>query len=103
MHNNSTRRADEKPAEPILLTEKEAGRLMGFAPKTLQAWRSRGHVELPFVRISKGCVRYRRSDIYAWIDRQVRNSTADDAARGLVLRQPRKKEEAIDNDESDGS
>lgn len=73
--------------EPILLNEKEAAQLLGFKPKTLQGWRTRGHVQLPFVRISKGCVRYRRSDIDAWLEQQLRTSTSDDAVRGLVLRE----------------
>ncbi len=80
------------PEEPILLTETEAARLLGFAPRTLQGWRSRGGA-VPFVRISKGCVRYRRSDIDAWLNEQLRTSTADDAARGLVLRKPRRKKD----------
>ncbi len=73
--------------EPILLTEKEVAKLLGFAPKTLQGWRARGHVKLPFVRVSRGCVRYVRSEIDAWIEGQLRTSTSDDAARGLILRE----------------
>lgn len=78
---------NQENEEPILLTEAQAAKLLGFAPKTLQGWRTRGHVKLPFVRISKGCVRYRRTDIDAWIEEQVRTSTSDDAARGLILRE----------------
>lgn len=90
--------------DPLLLTEKEAARLLGFAPKTMQAWRSSGRVKLPFVRISKGCVRYRRCEIDAWLDQQLRTSTSDDAARGFVLRQPRKKQvDDVESEESDGS
>lgn len=75
--------------QPLLLTEKKAAEILGFSPRTLQGWRSEGGPGLPFVRISKGCVRYRRSDIEAWLENQLRTSTADDAARGTVLRKPR--------------
>ncbi len=80
--NSSNNQPDE---QPILLTEKEVGQLIGFAPRTLQNWRSRGGGP-PFVRVSKGCVRYRRQDIDAWAEERLRVSTADDAARGTVLR-----------------
>ena len=90
--------------EPLLLTETQAANLLGFAPKTLQSWRSTGRVKLPFVRISKGCVRYRRCDILEFLESQLRISTSDDAERGLVLRRPRKKKaDDTESEESDGS
>lgn len=84
-------RPGHKPAasESLLLTEEEAARMIGFSPRTLQGWRSNGVSGLPFIRISRGCVRYRRSDIEGWVEDQVRRSTADDAARGTVLRETR--------------
>lgn len=82
-------RLEGDSTQPLLLTEKQAAELLGFSRRTLQGWRSEGGPGLPFVRISKGCVRYRRSDIEAWILSQLRTSTADDAARGTVLRKPR--------------
>jgi excisionase family DNA binding protein len=75
-----------------LLSEKKAAELLGFSRRTLQGWRSDGGPGLPFVRISKGCVRYRRSDIEAWVEQRIRTSTADDAARGTVLRRPREEQ-----------
>lgn len=82
-------RPGRKPAavESLLLTEDEAAKMIGFSRRTLQGWRSNGVTGLPFIRVSRGCVRYRRSDIEAWIEDQVRRSTADDAARGTVLRE----------------
>jgi predicted DNA-binding transcriptional regulator AlpA len=82
-------RHEDDSRQPLLLTEKKAAELLGFSQRTLQGWRSSGGPGLPFVRISKGCVRYRRCDIEAWIENQVRTSTADDAARGTILRKPR--------------
>lgn len=87
----------------MLLTEAEAAKLLGFSRRTLQGWRSDGGPGLPFVRISKGCVRYRRSDIEAWIEDQLRTSTADDAARGTVLRRPRAKRDATTSPEELGA
>ena len=95
-------RHEGESSRPLLLTEKTAAKLLGFSRRTLQGWRSDGGPGLPFVRISKGCVRYRRSDIEAWLEQQLRTSTADDAARGTVLRQPREEDhhesDALPND-----
>lgn len=95
-------RHEGESSQPLLLTEKTAAKLLGFSRRTLQGWRSDGGPGLPFVRISKGCVRYRRSDIEAWIEKQLRTSTADDAARGTVLRQSREEHhhepDALPND-----
>jgi len=82
-------RHEDDSRQPLLLSEKKAAELLGFSRRTLQGWRSDGGPGLPFVRISKGCVRYRRSDIEAWVEQRIRTSTADDAARGTVLRRPR--------------
>ena len=64
--------------QPILLTESEAGRLLGFSPRTLQKWRIHGKGP-PFVKLSdnKGSVRYRTSDIDAFIEQRLRRSTSD--------------------------
>jgi len=85
-------RHEDDSRQPLLLSEKKAAELLGFSRRTLQGWRSDGGPGLPFVRISKGCVRYRRSDIEAWVEQRIRTSTADDAARGTVLRRPREEQ-----------
>lgn len=66
----------EEGQMPILLSEKETAQILGFAPKTLQKWRSLGKGPT-HIRISKGCVRYRREDLHEWISTRVRTSTSD--------------------------
>lgn len=68
------------PKEPLLIGEKEAARILGFSPRTLQKWRSRGDGP-PFLKISsRGAVRYRRSDLEAWVTQCLRRSTSDDGS-----------------------
>lgn len=63
-----------------LLTEAEAAKLLKFTPRFLQARRVRGDSP-PFVRISSRAIRYRRSDLVAWIEERVRTSTSDSGDR----------------------
>lgn len=60
-----------------LLTERQAGDLLGLTPRALQAWRYRGGGP-KFVRISSRAVRYRRRDLMEWVEERVRNSTSED-------------------------
>lgn len=55
--------------EDRLLTAKEVAGLVGIAPSTLAAWRSR-HVpdQPPFVRLNRRSVRYRESAVRQWIE-----------------------------------
>lgn len=62
--------------EALLLTEKEAARLLGFSYRTLQAWRVRGGGP-PFIKVSPACVRYLRADLLAWTEAHRRYSTSD--------------------------
>jgi hypothetical protein len=59
-----------------LLDEKDAARLLKFSIRALQAWRCRGG-GLKFVRISARAVRYRRSDLDAWVSDRICTSTSD--------------------------
>ena len=61
----------EKPLTRLeavdLLTDKQAAEILAVEPRTLRLWRNtRG---LPFLKITPRVVRYRRSDIEAWLDR----------------------------------
>lgn len=49
-----------------LLTQEQVSELLGFAPSTLQTWRSRGGGP-PFLRLGHRTVRYRRSAVDAWV------------------------------------
>jgi excisionase family DNA binding protein len=51
--------------EKILLTAAEVAALTGFAEGTIRHFVSQRRI--PFVRISARCVRFRRSDIDAWL------------------------------------
>lgn len=58
-----------------LLTDDEAAALLKLQPATLAAWRLRGHPALPFVRVGR-CVRYRRRDVLAFIERHLAGTEA---------------------------
>lgn len=63
--NRSTELVDDKVAAEILCTT--AG--------TLSVWRSTGRYALPFVKIGRK-VRYRVSDLEAWLEQRTRASGA---------------------------
>jgi predicted DNA-binding transcriptional regulator AlpA len=60
-----------------LFTETEAAAYLSYRPRTLASWRRTGHGPR-FVAVSKTSVRYRKSDLDAWIASRVRRSTSDD-------------------------
>jgi len=64
-----------RPLDP-LVTEKEVSLLLNLTPQCLQAWRQNGEGP-PFIRISARCIRYRRSDVEAWIADGLCSSTSD--------------------------
>jgi len=53
--------------EKILLTAAEVANLTGFAEGTIRHFVSQRRI--PFIRISPRCVRFRRSDIEAWLEK----------------------------------
>ena len=58
-----------------LLDEQKAAAVLGVSPGTLGVWRSTGRYALPFVKVGRA-VRYRRSDIDAWLESSTRASGA---------------------------
>ena len=57
-------------SEPrLLLDVKEVSRLTGFSVGTLYHWVSQRRV--PFVRLSGRCIRFRPSDLEAWLAEKV--------------------------------
>ena len=66
----------ETPIRPILVTENEAAKVLGFSPRTLQSWRVSGDGP-PFVRVSPRAIRYRLSDLEAWIETCLKQSTSE--------------------------
>ncbi|NJL27402.1 MAG: helix-turn-helix domain-containing protein [Thermoanaerobaculia bacterium] len=59
-----------------LLTSVEAARHLGFSPRTLENWRLSG-AGPAYLRVSARCVRYRQSDLDAWVQQKLRRSTSD--------------------------
>lgn len=54
-----------------LLSQKTVATLLGISPRSLEAWRRPDSSDgPPFIRISKRCVRYRLSDVQAWLARR---------------------------------
>jgi excisionase family DNA binding protein len=64
-------------SDKILLTAAEVAKLTGFAEGTIRHFVSQRRI--PFIRMSARCIRFRRSDIDAWLGRQLVPS--DDAER----------------------
>ena len=59
-----------------LLTTKEAARYLGVSKAFLERDRWAG-ARIPFIKVGSRAVRYRLSDLDAFLDRQVRQSTSD--------------------------
>ena len=62
-------------ANADLLDDHAAAALLDVSPGTLAVWRSTGRYALPFVKIGRK-VRYRRSDLEAWMQARTRESGA---------------------------
>jgi predicted site-specific integrase-resolvase len=62
-------------ASKQLLNDKAAAQVLDVTTGTLSVWRSTGRYELPFLKIGRK-VRYRHSDLLAWLDKRSRNSGA---------------------------
>ena len=59
-----------------LLDPKQAANHLGLKnPNTLAVWRSTGRYNLPYIRVG-GNVRYRLSDLNAWLESRRRESGA---------------------------
>jgi hypothetical protein len=59
-----------------LINEHEAAAFLGYTTRALQNWRVRGGGPA-FVRVSDRSIRYRYSDLSAWVEARLRVSTAD--------------------------
>ena len=66
--------------EKLLLDVEDVAALTGFSVGTLYHWVSQRRI--PVVRISARCVRFRRSDIDSWLERQLVPSSGDIIRRG---------------------
>jgi excisionase family DNA binding protein len=60
-----------------LLTTTEVAELTGLSPETLAQWRWLKK-ELPFIRLGTKCVRYRQSDVDAWLAKRLVSVTSEE-------------------------
>jgi predicted DNA-binding transcriptional regulator AlpA len=49
-----------------LLSADDVAAVTGLSPETLAQWRSQKR-GIPFIKISRNCVRYRQSDLDCWL------------------------------------
>ncbi len=57
----------DQSIEP-LMDEEQVAKTLSVSPETLAAWRHTGRVQLPWVRIGGRLVRYKKSDVLAFIE-----------------------------------
>jgi len=67
-----------KSVQDSLLTRPQAAELLGVKVQTLAAWAVDGRYGLPFVKVGRS-VRYRRSEIEAFIERRTVGSAVQAA------------------------
>ena len=65
-----------------LLTAAQAAEVLGVKTQTLAVWRCSGRHALPFVKVGNA-VKYRRSDLEAWLSGRVFTSTGQADAAGI--------------------
>jgi predicted DNA-binding transcriptional regulator AlpA len=58
-----------------LLTQSEVAELLGIAPRAMESWRLRG-TGPRYVRVGR-LIRYRNTDVSAWLAARERASTSD--------------------------
>ena len=54
----------------LLLTPEDVARVTGLSVETLAQWRSQRR-GIPFVKLSRNCVRYLQGDLDAWIEQRI--------------------------------
>ena len=64
------------PDSDALMRQEEAARLLDVTPRALEAWRYRGGGP-QWVAISGRCVRYRKSDLLAFIEERLKSSASE--------------------------
>jgi predicted DNA-binding transcriptional regulator AlpA len=57
---------ERKLGNQELLKPEDVARVTGLSPETLAQWRSQKR-GIPFIKISRNCVRYRQSDLDSWL------------------------------------
>jgi len=57
---------ERKLGNQELLKPEDVARITGLSPETLAQWRSQKR-GIPFIKISRNCVRYRQADLDSWL------------------------------------
>ena len=60
----------QQTAAIVLLTPIEVAKITGLSVETLAQWRSQKR-GIPYVKISRNCVRYRQSDLDGWLSERI--------------------------------
>ncbi len=60
-----------------LLTREQAAAYLGVSPQTLANWASSGRGGIPYVRVSARAIRYRQSDLDAWLQSRTITHTGE--------------------------
>lgn len=77
---NYERRTAPVPSKVThLLTADEVAEVTGLSTETLAQWRSQRR-GIPFIKISRNCVRYRQDDLQQWLQSRLIITTGDDSA-----------------------
>ncbi|WP_416211064.1 helix-turn-helix transcriptional regulator [Nitrospirillum sp. BR 11828] len=64
------------PSAEVLFTSSETAQLLGISPQTLAHWRVRG-TSPKYLVLNPRCIRYRASDVLAWLEARSQESTAE--------------------------
>lgn len=62
-----------------LLTPEEVAEVTGLSTETLAQWRSQRR-GIPFLKISRNCVRYRLDDLQQWLQSRLIITTSDNSS-----------------------
>lgn len=62
-----------------LLTADEVAEVTGLSTETLAQWRSQRR-GIPFIKISRNCVRYRQDDLQQWLQSRLIITTSDNSS-----------------------
>ena len=77
---HETRTIERVPAASRLLTPEDVADVTGLSVETLAQWRSQKR-GIPYVKISRNCVRYRRSDLDGWLAERIVRTDQDRSDR----------------------
>ncbi len=62
--------AAAQPQQSALLDTRQAAEYLCVAPRTLEIWRSCKRNSIPYIKVGRRLVRYRRADLDRWLESQ---------------------------------